>query len=189
MAEHTQVDMDIYANHLNDLQKLAIVMRVYVTPIMHRIGQQLRAEAVGSIERQIPPGGGAWAPLSTAHLNWKKKQGLSTNIYTMTSTYMQNIAAVYDEAEMRLEVGVFRGVMHAPVESKPGATGVKAVELYWIAEVLEYGHSALKIPARPLWRPLLQDKEHSIKTQIGIALKQARDHVQRHMPPVPGDAK
>lgn len=169
-------DMEINVNHLPELAKLALVMRVYVTPVMESIGQQLRTAAVDAIRMQKPPGGGSWVDLTKDHKDWKKKHHLSENIYTMTGTYMQNIASVYDPASMTLEVGVFRGTMH------PGATdtGLHISELSEIAQVLEYGYAALKIPARPLWRPLLIEKEHAIKTKIGIAISQALKHIARH---------
>lgn len=180
------IGMDIDVNHLSDLAKLALVMRVYVTPAMEAAGQKLRAAAIDAIRLQQKPGGGSWEALTPAHKNWKKKQGFSEAIYTMTGTYMNNIASVYDPVSMTLEVGVFRGIMHASVASTSGATGIKSTELAEIASVLEYGYAALRIPARPLWRPLLEVEEHSIKTRVGIALAAAMKHVTRHMPPAPG---
>lgn len=173
------ISMEITSKHLHTLGELAIVMRVYVTPIMEQAGQIIRAAAVDAIRLQQPPGTGTtWAGLTKDHLKWKQKKGYSSNIYTMTGTYMSNIVSHYDPVTMTLEVGVMRGIMHQGEK--------RAVELCEVASVLEYGYAALKIPARPLWRPLLLEHEHSIKTRIGIALGQAMRHVARHAPAAPG---
>ena len=174
-------DMEINVNHLGELAKLAVIMRVYVSPVMEAIGQDLRKAAVDAIRLQKPPGGGTWEALDKEYKSWKTSHGLSENIYTMTGTYMQNIASVYNTSTMTLEVGVFRGIMHPGVKSSDSGKGsVHAVELSQIAQVLEYGYLALNIRPRPLWRPLLIEKEHAIKTKVGIAIHQALKHVARH---------
>lgn len=167
-------EMIIEKNNLGKLQQLAVIMRVYVTPVMEQIGNSLMRQAQGAIEFQTPPGGGRWESLDTSYVAWKRKKGYSTNIYTMTSTYLWNITYKYDPVNTTLEVGVFRGVMH------PGVKGIKPTELWNIAEVLEFGNPAKNIKARPLWRPLLKENEHSIRTKIGIAISQALNYTAKY---------
>ena len=173
MADHYP-EMVIEKNNMGRLQQLAIIMRVYVTPVMEQIGHDLTRKAVNAIEFQTPPGGGQWESLSPRYVSWKKRKGYSTNLFTVTSTYMQNITHVYNPATMTLEVGLFRGVMH------PGIKGIRPKELWNIAEILEFGKASLHIPARPLWRPLLEDNDHAIRTKIGIAISQALKYTARY---------
>ena len=188
MLEGGMVEMDITSKHLHTLKDMAAVMRVYITAKMEELGQQLRSDAVQAIQSQRDPKGAPWTPLKESYRKWKARVGFSSNIYTMTTSYQRNIAAVYNASEMLLEVGVFRGVIHTGGGrfTKTG-TGfhVHRMELYKIAEVLEYGSTVNKVPERPLWRPLLAVNEHRIKTKVGIALTQAMRYVASRAPAAP----
>ncbi len=87
-----------------------------------------------------------WKDLSEDYLRWKINQAYSTQTYTMTGTYRQNIAIKISDDGFSGYVGVSR-------ETESG------VEL---AYVHEYGSEKMKIPERPLWRPTFQEVEPKI---------------------------
>lgn len=89
-----------------------------------------------------------WQKLSRSYAKLKERKGLDSRIYVATGFYLDSIGVLetsYDEKEgSRLEIGV-------PDVEHP-STGIN---LRFLAQILEYGSAKMKIPPRPLWRPVL----------------------------------
>ena len=84
-----------------------------------------------------------WEPLTDKYLEAKKKKGLDTRILMATKDYV-NKGIVVEEREGFIFVGPKIGV-HKP----SGLTYER------LAKIHEYGTKDGRIPARPLWRPVL----------------------------------
>lgn len=107
---------------------------------LKRFGLKAEAIAKGHIYSQDLN----WKPLSPATLAQKIRKGYSENILVATGTYFQSITSwVSDDT-------VFIGVKRQ-VKDREGNV------LADIARVHEYGSATGRIPARPLWRPSMQE--------------------------------
>nr|BDD48157.1 hypothetical protein 1 [bacterium] len=103
-----------------------------------------------------------WDKLSKKYLARKKKQGLSTATLIATSQLMQSITTQASSNKMSAFVGVLR------TAKRRG--GGKAV---LIAAIHEFGSKRRKIPARPLFRPTLQEVKPQIANRYREALNEA----------------
>jgi len=103
-----------------------------------------------------------WNKLNKKYLARKKKQGLSTVTLIATSQLMQSITTQSSSNKMSAFVGVLR------TAKRRG--GGKAV---LIAAIHEFGSKRRKIPARPLFRPTLQE----VKPQIANRYREALNEV------------
>lgn len=160
MAE--DLDVFVHKNNLPLLNDLEMVIKIKLHAAMLRIGIQLERCAVLHINSQDLN----WAPLTARWLAYKKRKGYALPVYTMTTSYLQNITHHYTPDEFKMEVGVMRSAMWInPVSGK-------IQPLYHIADALEYGYDSKNIPARPLWRPVLEENRRSVQTTIGIAIRQ-----------------
>jgi hypothetical protein len=107
---------------------------------LKRFGLKLEGTAKKHISQQDLP----WAPLSAKYIARKVKQGYSENILVRTSSYFQSITSwVSDDT-------VYIGV-RSEARNKDG------VVLANIAAVHEYGSKSGVIPARPLWKPSMEE--------------------------------
>lgn len=163
-----ELEMTITNNNLPLLGQLEDLVKDHLHAAMKRIGAQVERCAVMHIQNQDLN----WEALSPGWLEYKKKHEYSNQIYIMTSSYQQNITWQYTEAEFKVEVGVMRSAMHVDPE-----TG-KIQPLWKIAEALEYGYEPNKLPARPLWRPVLEENRRSAQTIVGIAVKKAFEKIE-----------
>jgi hypothetical protein len=100
--------------------------------------------------------------------------GYSDAIYIMTSSYVQAITSKVSEDVKELEVVV--GVMR-----DAGINPETKMEIWSIAELLEYGSEQFNtpIPARPLWRPLLEVNNHRVRTRVGQAIYWSAYHIAK----------
>ena len=107
---------------------------------LKRFGLKAEAIAKGHISRQDL----GWAPLDPKYLAKKIKKGLSNNILIATSSYFQSITSyvILDTAY----IGVKKQIRHDD--------GSFIAD---IAKLHEYGSDTAGIPARPLWKPTLNE--------------------------------
>ena len=162
-----ELEMVITNNNLPLLANLDQQLRDALHKCMKRISVTVEARARGHIQSQDL----TWEPLSAAWTKYKQKQGYSSATYIMTSSYMQSITWQYHEAEFKAEIGIMRSAIHVDPE-----TG-KIVNLWQIADALEYGYDPKHIPARPLWRPTYEESKRSAQTMIGLTIKKVLDDV------------
>jgi len=171
--------MIVENNNLPLLEKLVPLMEMRLRNALREISLILEADAVKSIKNQIAIDGTPWPALSDWYVNWKMSKGYSENIYIMTSSYMNAITSRVDNESLEAVAGVMRDA---------GTTPDGRSEIWSVAELLEYGSTMFNttIPARPLWRPVLEVNRHKIQTRIGTAIywaaetirKQAKGHVE-----------
>lgn len=88
-----------------------------------------------------------WAPLSASYLAQKVREGHSELILVQTSTYFQSITSWADD--MTAYAGVKKDVKY----------GDDDTEVADIAATMEYGSEDGTIPARPLWKPVMQEMQ------------------------------
>jgi hypothetical protein len=157
------VEYIIENNNLPLLAQLVPLMEMRLRNSLREIGLILEAGATNAIKSQMAPDGTPWQELSWWYTQWKVNQGYSEDIYIMSSSYLQAITSHVSEEELFVVVGVMRDA---------GMTADGRTELWSIAELLEYGSDLFSttIPARPLWRPLLEVKKRAIQTRIGAAI-------------------
>lgn len=160
-----KAEMIVTNNNLPLMQRLEPLMREALKKTLSEMGGIMEREAVLAIQNQTPPDGGAWQPLQAWYVEWKKKHGFSSQIYTMSSSLVNSITWKFEDTEkdMQLIVGVLR-------TSGPGQWG--DTDIWRVAEILEYGWEQfnVKIPPRPLWRPLLEINRRRIQTRVGVAI-------------------
>ncbi len=157
--------MIITNNNLPLLQQLDPLIKASLRKTMNQFGAELEAVAVSAIQQQVRPDGVSWEALQKWWVAWKKKRGYSEQIYVMTSSYMQAITWKMEETydDFQLIVGVMRDAGMAEGEKQP---------IWYVAEILEYGWEEFNvpIPPRPLWRPTLEVKKHSMQTRVGTSI-------------------
>lgn len=90
-----------------------------------------------------------WEPLTPSYLEYKKSQGLSTNIWEATSLLKESIT--YYRSGNSYVVGVNRRLKY------PGTH----VFVYKVIRWMEYGTS--KMPARPLFGPVKRKLERNMR--------------------------
>jgi len=156
------VEYQVQNNNLPLLEQLEPLMRARLLLVLKQIGLMLEAGAKLSIQNQVAADGTAWVPLQEWYEEWKSRNGFSTDIYIMTASYMNAITHQVDEKEMAVNVGVMK-------DAGMERTGLP---IWRVAEILEYGWDEfnVKIPPRPLWRPLRERNMRSIQTRVGIAI-------------------
>jgi len=138
-------DWNKVGNIVSNLSKIAVESRDIALKNF-----ALKGEAVA--KQHISNQDLGWVPLKVETINQKVKKGLSTNILISTSTYFQSITSKV--VNKTAYAGVVRGVM----------SGDGKTQLVDIAPVHEFGSSSARIPARPLWKPTLQEcLEWSVK--------------------------
>lgn len=166
-------EMIVTNNNLPLIERLEPLMRAALSKTLSEMGAIMEREAVLAIQGQVPPGGGAWEPLKEWYVQWKQDHGFSTDIYIMSSSLVQAITWKFEDTEkdMQLIVGVARN-------SGPGKWG--HTDIWRIAEILEYGWEEfdVKIPPRPLWRPLLELNRRRIQTRVGTAIYWATKKIE-----------
>lgn len=178
------VELVITNNNLPLLSQLDPLLRAHLKLAVNQIAEDASSSAVKAIQNQIAPDGKAWQALQAWWVAWKEAKGYSDQIYIMTSSYMQAITWKSEETSDNIVavVGVMRGVYPSggPAQSMSSkafqwASGKTPIEIWSIAEILEYGWEQfnVRIPPRPLWRPLVEVKRRSAQTKIGIAIHQA----------------
>jgi hypothetical protein len=166
------VEYIIENNNLPLLEQLVPLMEMRLRNALHEIALILEAGATDAIKIQMAPDGTPWAALSDWYVAWKAAKGYSDAIYIMTSSYQQAITSHVSEEELVALVGVMRDA---------GETPDGRAEIWEIAELLEYGAEKFNtmIPARPIWRPLLEIKRRSIQTRIGTAIYWAAKTIEK----------
>lgn len=97
-----------------------------------------------------------WKPLSPEYLKYKQKgrkgkRKLSEKTLIATSSYFQSITSYTTRSQVA--IGVLRGVRNEDGQ-----------EIANIARIHEYGSTKRKIPARPLWQPVLEELKTHIVT-------------------------
>lgn len=101
-------------------------------------------KAEGTAKKHMSAQDLGWAPLKIATIAAKLRKGLSENILIATSSYFQSITSyVIDDT-------VYVGV-------KKTAVGSDGKTIHDIAALHEYGSISGTIPARPLWKPTLDE--------------------------------
>lgn len=160
------VTMHVTNNNLPLLSQLEPLMRARLELALRQIGGILERGAKLAIQNQIAPDGSTWESLQEWYVEWKRQKGYSEQIYILSSSYSQAITwQVESEADGQLTaiVGVLK-------DSGTSAHG--EIETWRIAEILEYGWEQfnVRIPPRPLWRPLLDVNRRSIETRVGLAI-------------------
>lgn len=90
----------------------------------------------------------SWAPLNPGYVAWKRKKGLSTNIWESTGYLKLNIG--YNIHTKYIELGV-----------NPSAKYKGGNSVLQVARWLEYGTK--KMPERPLFRPIIIYVRKNIK--------------------------
>jgi len=87
-----------------------------------------------------------WEPLTKAYSDHKKRNKLDSRIYIATKDYVENIGT------FKRTVGGKELIWVGP---KPGTHEPSGLSYTKLSRILEFGTLDLRIPARPLWRPLL----------------------------------
>ena len=107
---------------------------------LKRFGLKVEAVAKMHISNQDL----GWAPLNPKYLAQKIKKGLSNNILVATSSYFQSITSyvILDTS--------YTGV-------KKHVTEKDGTFVADIAKLHEYGSDSSGIPARPLWKPTINE--------------------------------
>lgn len=169
-----KVQMIVENNNLPLIERLEPLMRQALLKTLSEMGAIIEQQAVHAIQNQTPPDGTAWAALKDWYVKWKAEHNFSTDIYIMTSSYIQAITWTVDDSpkDFQLVVGVMRN-------SGPGKWG--HTDIWRIAEILEYGWEEfdVNIPPRPLWRPLLEVNRRRIQTRVGTAIYWATKKIER----------
>ncbi len=107
---------------------------------LKRFGLKVEAVAKGHMSKQDLN----WLPLNPKYVAQKVKAGLSNNILIATSSYFQGITSF-----VILDTSYTGIKKHLKEED-----GTFIAD---IARVHEYGSSSANIPARPLWKPTLNE--------------------------------
>lgn len=152
-------------NNLPLMSKLEPLMREALAKTLKEVGAMMERDAVMAIQNQIAPDGSTWEALKEWYVKWKADHKYSTDIYNMTGTYVNAITWKFVDTpeDMQLIVGILR-------TSGPGKWA--NTDTWRVAEILEYGWEQfnVKIPPRPLWRPLLEVHRRRIQTRVGTAI-------------------
>jgi len=109
-----------------------------------------------------------WAPLNEKYLEHKKKKGLDERILMATGDYVDKGIGKW-EKDGRLFVGPVPGI-HKP----------SGLPYQLIARYFEYG--TWKMPARPLWRPLISSllrKQKKYRKKYDAAIRRAMKKQER----------
>jgi len=167
------VELTIDNNNLPLLQQLEPKIKARLIRAVQQIVQAMERDAVLSIQNQVAADGTSWTALQEWYVEWKKHKGYSEQIYIMTSTYLQAITnQVADEGSVITgTVGLMR---------TEGPMNKNDIPLYNIAELLEYGWEEfnVKIPPRPLWRPLNEHNKRVNQSRIGTAVYWATQDIK-----------
>lgn len=160
--------MIITNNNLPLLAELEEEVKNHLHQVMKRIGSQIERCAINHIQSQDM----GWTALSSSWQAYKALNKYSPLTYVMTSSYLQSITWQYTEAEFKVEVGIMRSAMH--IDPSTGE-----IEPLWkIGEALEFGYEPTKLPARPLWRPVLEENRRSAQTLVGVYIKKAFEKIE-----------
>lgn len=108
-----------------------------------------------------------WKPLNQKYRNAKERKGFSTNILVRSSAYFQAITSFFEDDMAK--VGV-----------KKVARDKEGKEIANIAAVHEFGSSKAKIPARPLWQPVLKETTEWIEKEQ-VFEKIIMNKINRHL--------
>lgn len=166
------VVIDIDNNNMPLLEQLEPLMKRRLLLVLEQIGLVIQKGAVLAIQNQVAPDGTTWAALADWYVKWKQREGFSDQIYIMSSSYIQAITHEVDDKELSVSIGVMKNAGYEPNQKG------EIMEIWRVAEILEYGWEQfnVRIPPRPLWRPLLEVNRRSIQTRIGIAIaRSAKD--------------
>lgn len=133
---------------------LASIMQESAQQSLMKVGLYAEGAAKKHISNQDLP----WRPLSPRTLADKRRRGRSEKIYIDSSTYFQSITS-----------WVVRGKAYAGV--KRTATYGGGMLVQDIARNMEFGTS--RIPARPLWAPVLAEakiywKQHANPARMAL---------------------
>ena len=101
-------------------------------------------KAEGLAKKHISNQDLGWEELSPTTLANKIRKGFSDNILVATSDYFQSITSWSDD-------------QYAYAGVKKRATNSEGVEIADIAATHEFGSRSGNIPARPLWRPVMEE--------------------------------
>jgi len=110
-------------------------------------------KAEGTAKKHMSNQDLGWEALKPATLANKVRKGLSENVLIATSSYFQAITSWFDKENMAVNIGV-----------KKTAKDSDGNEIADIARVHEYGSLSGNIPARPLWKPTLDETIKWFKT-------------------------
>lgn len=142
-------------------------VQIHAYKYIQQIAEEMISEAKDIIKFQKYE----WKPLSLNYLEYKINKGLDTRILLATHFYYDHIT--WGITDKKIWWGV-EDVVHDP----------SGLELRVLARIHEYGTST--IPARPLWRPLLEkylNKKkqfaHRYLIEIIKAVKRARKELQQ----------
>lgn len=128
------------ARQYPDTEKLLTAFSKYVAELYVR-------ELVDAINSQRYKG--RWEPLTSDYLEYKRKNGLSTNIWEATSLLKESIT-VY-RSDRSYVVGIDRSLKY------PGTN----VRVYKVIRWMEFGTS--RMPARPLFSPVKRKLERNMR--------------------------
>lgn len=103
-------------------------------------------KAEGTAKKHLRDQDLGWAPLKAATLAAKIRKGYSEKTLIRTSSYFQSITSWVDGSSDTAYVGVKK-----EVKERDGRY------IYEIARVHEMGSLSGLIPARPLWRPTMEE--------------------------------
>lgn len=124
----------------------------HITQQLEVLGKQAMVEglvktglyAEGKAKSHISKQDLGWKQLNQKYKAYKAKKGLSTNILVSSSAYFQAITSY--TVGKQVNVGV-----------KKVARDKEGNEIANIAAVHEFGSTKRNIPARPLWKPTLDE--------------------------------
>jgi len=100
-----------------------------------------------------------WDSLHPDWVDFKKRQGWDTGIYSATSSYFRNIVAKVRAKDYTAFAGVQTGAIS-------GSSGADLVE---IAYFLEHGFMAAHLPARPLWQPTFDEVMEWYMSEVSVS--------------------
>ena len=117
------------------------------------------------------------APLSPAYAKQKERLGLDPRVMIATGHYVGSIR-VFSRKNSDGSITFYVGHDRLDRAEDKDGTPIPSVTLNMIAAVHEKGSSKMNVPARPHWKPHLQDMEREAKDVRARVRGRVRAHVK-----------